>query len=120
MIPEFWGNGIAANPDNYLDEDEFDSSYEGLLRLSERIGDAKPKGVPEHVIHTLPTKPYLMSKARSPDERCTICLSEYEHNDWLRDLPCAHDFHKECIDSWFKNSDKCPICRRSILENKEL
>ncbi|CAG8729145.1 42908_t:CDS:2, partial [Gigaspora margarita] len=68
MIPEFWGNGIAANPDNYLDEDEFDSSYEGLLRLSERIGDAKPKGVPEHVINTLHTKPYLMSKARSPDE----------------------------------------------------
>ncbi|CAG8649236.1 15831_t:CDS:2, partial [Cetraspora pellucida] len=25
MIPEFWGNGMAANPDNYLDDDEFDA-----------------------------------------------------------------------------------------------
>ncbi|CAG8479406.1 2586_t:CDS:2, partial [Dentiscutata heterogama] len=68
MMPEFLGNGIAANPDNYLDEDEFDSSYEGLLRLSERIGDAKPKGVPDHVVNTLPTKRYSMSKTRSLDE----------------------------------------------------
>ncbi|CAG8768426.1 22963_t:CDS:2, partial [Dentiscutata erythropus] len=69
MMPEFLGNGIAANPDNYLDEDEFDSSYEGLLRLSERIGDAKPKGVPDHVVNTLPTKRYSTSKTRSLDER---------------------------------------------------
>lgn len=27
-----------------------DDSYEGLLRLSERIGEAKPKGVPSHIL----------------------------------------------------------------------
>ncbi|CAG8517484.1 7830_t:CDS:10 [Funneliformis mosseae] len=111
-----WGNGIAANPDNYLDEDEFDSSYEGLLRLCERIGDAKPKGVSEDVIKTLPAKTFIMGKSKTAEERCTICLTGYESNDLLRDLPCSHDFHQDCIDSWFKNSDKCPICRRSIVE----
>ncbi|POG63339.1 hypothetical protein GLOIN_2v1687381 [Rhizophagus irregularis DAOM 181602=DAOM 197198] len=115
LIP--WGNGIAANPDNYLDEDEFDSSYEGLLRLCERIGDAKPKGVPEDVIKTLPTQTYIPGKSRTVEERCTICLTNYETNERLRDLPCSHDFHQDCIDTWFKNSDKCPICRRSIIEN---
>lgn len=115
LIP--WGNGIAANPDNYLDEDEFDSSYEGLLRLCERIGDAKPKGVPEDVIKTLPTQTYIPGKSRTVEERCTICLTKYETNERLRDLPCSHDFHQDCIDTWFKNSDKCPICRRSIIEN---
>ncbi|CAI2179641.1 10365_t:CDS:2 [Funneliformis geosporum] len=111
-----WGNGIAANPDNYLDEDEFDSSYEGLLRLCERIGDAKPKGVSEDVIKTLPAKTFIAGKSKTAEERCTICLTGYESNDMLRDLPCSHDFHQDCIDSWFKNSDKCPICRRSIVE----
>ena len=27
-----------------------DDSYEGLLRLSERIGEVKPKGVPSHIL----------------------------------------------------------------------
>ncbi|GAA5984779.1 hypothetical protein JCM10908_003501 [Rhodotorula pacifica] len=45
-FPSFWGRDSAAlDPRNYLDDDEFDSSYEALIRLSERLGDAKPKGV---------------------------------------------------------------------------
>ncbi|GAA6049166.1 hypothetical protein JCM3770_003287 [Rhodotorula araucariae] len=42
----FWGRDSAAlDPRNYLDDDEFDTSYEALLRLSEQLGDVKPKGV---------------------------------------------------------------------------
>ena len=65
-FPSFWGRDSAAlDPRNYLvsamppspsggyadppqilqDDDEFDSSYEALIRLSERLGDARPKGV---------------------------------------------------------------------------
>ncbi|CAG8451109.1 5606_t:CDS:2 [Diversispora eburnea] len=100
LLPDIWG-GIAENPDNYLDEDEFDSSYEGLIRLSERIGDAKPKGVPSSYINSLPTKLYSVGKSKSIEER---------------GLPCSHDFHQECIDNWLNNSDKCPICRRSVTD----
>ncbi|CAJ0927171.1 17989_t:CDS:10 [Entrophospora sp. SA101] len=117
-----WGHildlsGIASNPDNYLDDDEFDSSYDALVRLSERIGDAKPKGVPEHVINNIPVKFYTIVKNRTQEERCTICLTEYEVNERLRSLPCSHDFHQSCIDTWLKNSDKCPICRRGLSES---
>nr|CAG8439687.1 16070_t:CDS:10 [Entrophospora candida] len=110
-------SGIASNPDNYLDDDEFDSSYDALVRLSERIGDAKPKGVPEHVINNIPVKFYTIVKNRTQEERCTICLTEYEVNERLRSLPCSHDFHQSCIDTWLKNSDKCPICRRGLSES---
>jgi len=116
LLPVWGTNGIAAKSDNYLDEDEFDSSYEGLLRLCERIGDAKPKGVPEDIIKTLPINTYIAGKSKTVEDRCTICLTDYEINDRLRDLPCSHDFHQDCIDIWFKNSDKCPICRHSVIE----
>ncbi|KAF9199485.1 hypothetical protein BGZ49_010381 [Haplosporangium sp. Z 27] len=36
---------IWGNPADYMNDDQVDDSYEGLLRLSEQIGDAKPKGV---------------------------------------------------------------------------
>ncbi|CAG8471569.1 2561_t:CDS:2 [Paraglomus occultum] len=98
------------------DDDDFDGSYESLWSLCERNGDVKPKGVPDSLIQSLPTKSYTLSKDKSNGERCTICLSEYEINERLRDLPCAHDFHTDCIDAWLKNSDKCPICRRSVID----
>ncbi|KAG0249810.1 hypothetical protein BG011_008922 [Mortierella polycephala] len=43
-----WGN-----PADYLDDDQVDDSYEGLLRLSERIGDAVPRGVSAHTLQKL-------------------------------------------------------------------
>ncbi|CDR35632.1 hypothetical protein NBRC10512_006504 [Rhodotorula toruloides] len=42
----FWGRDSAAlDSRNYVDDDEFDTSYEALIRLSERLGDAKPRGM---------------------------------------------------------------------------
>ncbi|GAA5886341.1 hypothetical protein JCM5296_001874 [Sporobolomyces johnsonii] len=55
----FWGRDSAAlDPRNYLDDDDFDTSYEALLRLSERLGDVKPKGVSADKLSTLRTFPY--------------------------------------------------------------
>ncbi|KAI1320287.1 hypothetical protein EDD11_001502 [Mortierella claussenii] len=46
-------NNMWGNPADYLNDDQVDNSYEGLLRLSERIGDAKPKGVSASVLKAL-------------------------------------------------------------------
>ena len=47
-------------------------------------------------------------------ESCAICLSEYEEGEELRVLPCKHVFHRECIDEWLANDERCPTCKRSI------
>ena len=46
---------------------------------------------------------------------CTICLNDFELLNDIRILPCSHSFHRECIDTWFKISLKCPNCN-IILE----
>ena len=47
------------------------------------------------------------------NNRCSICLDNYKLNESFRILPkCKHEFHKKCIDKWFKLNikKKCPIC----------
>ncbi|CAG8451412.1 2464_t:CDS:2 [Ambispora gerdemannii] len=120
MLPDVIGNGIMSNPDNYLDDDDFDPSYENLIRLCERNGDVKPKCAPEDAINNLPTKLYAGGKGKTYEERCSICLTEYEENEKLMSLPCSHDFHHECVVNWLKkHSSNCPICRQQITKAED-
>ncbi|CAK8570058.1 unnamed protein product [Lathyrus sativus] len=51
------------------------------------------------------------------DAVCCICLAKYENNDELRELPCSHLFHKDCVDKWLKINALCPLCKSEVGEN---
>lgn len=51
------------------------------------------------------------------DAVCCICLAKYSNNDELRELPCSHFFHKECVDKWLKINALCPLCKCEVGEN---
>ena len=43
-----------------------------------------------------------------------ICLCDFESGDILRQLPCKHEFHQPCIDSWMDRHRTCPLCRHVL------
>lgn len=51
-------------------------------------------------------------------DECRICLEPYGPEDSLRVLPCAHYFHKHCIDTWFSSVKfrmrRCPLCNANL------
>ncbi|KAK7283053.1 hypothetical protein RIF29_12295 [Crotalaria pallida] len=51
------------------------------------------------------------------DAVCCICLAKYENNDELRELPCSHLFHKDCVDKWLKINASCPLCKSEVGAN---
>uniref|UniRef100_A0A5B6ZMS8 RING-type domain-containing protein n=1 Tax=Davidia involucrata TaxID=16924 RepID=A0A5B6ZMS8_DAVIN len=51
------------------------------------------------------------------DAVCCICLAKYADNDELRELPCSHFFHVECVDKWLKINASCPLCKSEVGES---
>ncbi|KAK9071304.1 hypothetical protein SSX86_009872 [Deinandra increscens subsp. villosa] len=54
------------------------------------------------------------------DAVCCICLAKYADNDLLRELPCMHFFHIECVDKWLKINASCPLCKFEIKGSNDI
>lgn len=100
---------------NYIPDDEFDDSYEALLRLSERIGEVKQRGFNQMQVDSLPTKLYQPELSPTPTQKeetsCPICLEAFLPNCKLMYFECGHQFHSECSKRWLRQRSTCPVCR---------
>tara|TARA_B100000902_G_scaffold192717_1_gene184144 strand:- start:10155 stop:10829 length:675 start_codon:yes stop_codon:yes gene_type:complete len=60
------------------------------------------------------------------DDRCSICLCDFEEGDIVTKTPCKHVFHKKCLLRHFKNDSdmvliyKCPICRKYLTGDHKI
>ncbi|XP_024908449.1 E3 ubiquitin-protein ligase znrf3-like [Cynoglossus semilaevis] len=59
------------------------------------------------------------SLSSSSTSDCAICLEKYMDGEELRVIPCAHRFHKKCVDPWLLQHHTCPHCRHNIIEQKK-
>ncbi|CAH9146138.1 unnamed protein product [Cuscuta epithymum] len=72
----------------------------------------------EALIQELPK--FRMKAVPTDCSECPICLEEFHVGNEVRGLPCAHNFHVECIDEWLRLNVKCPRCRCSVFPNLDL
>ncbi|KAK4750718.1 hypothetical protein SAY87_004200 [Trapa incisa] len=72
----------------------------------------------EALIQELPK--FRLKAVPTDCSECPICLEEFRVGNEIRGLPCAHNFHMECIDEWLRLNVKCPRCRCSVFPNLDL
>ncbi|KAJ8753617.1 hypothetical protein K2173_022858 [Erythroxylum novogranatense] len=72
----------------------------------------------EALIQELPK--FRLKAVPTDCSECPICLEEFHVGNEVRGLPCAHNFHVECIDEWLRLNVKCPRCRCRVFPNLDL
>uniref|UniRef100_A0A2P2LWS6 Uncharacterized protein MANES_14G066700 n=1 Tax=Rhizophora mucronata TaxID=61149 RepID=A0A2P2LWS6_RHIMU len=72
----------------------------------------------EALIQELPK--FRLKAVPTDCSECPICLEEFHLGNEVRGLPCAHNFHVECIDKWLRLNVKCPRCRCLVFPNLDL
>lgn len=69
-------------------------------------------------VPVLPSAAQISSEVEdwmTPGQSCAIC-QEPIVSDGARLRVCQHVYHKNCIQTWFCASARCPVCRRDIRE----
>ncbi|EAR85086.3 zinc finger, C3HC4 type (RING finger) protein (macronuclear) [Tetrahymena thermophila SB210] len=101
------------NDPNFVNVDNM--TYEEMLELEEKNGKVS-RGLPQEIIQQIPSVNFN-SRLKIISEKCTICISEFEYGEKLKQLPCKHIYHPECVDNWLKQEKKCPVCKGEINYN---
>jgi len=51
---------------------------------------------------------------KNQNDSCSICLEQLSVGDFATRLPCGHLFHENCIKSWLRSGNQCPVCRYEL------
>ncbi len=85
-----------------------------IFRVCEHYDDNQPV----YSYFDRPEECFICYEVKTDSEPCTISL-KYQVN---YNKPCGCDgwIHKKCLDMWYGNKQKCPICRVTICERKSI
>ena len=58
-----------------------------------------------------------IKKLDKDKQNCVICMEDFKNGDKITNLPCLHMFHTNCIQSWLKTQNTCPICKFKLTQD---
>ncbi|CAG14089.1 unnamed protein product, partial [Tetraodon nigroviridis] len=109
--PFSWTGMLHSNPGDYAwGQGGLDAVITQLLGQLENTG---PPPAEKEKISSLPTVNISQEQADCCME-CPVCKEDFSVGEPVRQLPCNHFFHSDCIVPWLEMHDTCPVCRKSL------
>jgi Ring finger domain len=71
---------------------------------------------PHHARLRLRTKRYHDATTTMEEQLCSICLGPLQEGMRVGSLACHHDFHVDCLKTWLKRKNHCPLCNEQAAE----
>lgn len=96
----------------------------GLEQLIQQLSenDANRHGPPpasESAINSLPTVIITGQLLHSEMSQCAVCKDDFEEGTQVKQMPCKHLYHDDCILPWLKSHNSCPVCRFELPTDDE-
>ena len=90
--------------------------HAGVMTSNERSMFMSEQLLTEEQVLKLPTVSFHFGDEPTLQTSCAVCIEEYSEGDKLRQLPCGHVFHTECIVPWLTERHiSCPLCKSDVI-----
>ena len=109
-------NNILSFLSNHNNDFQFNNLVNIIMSLESNMHGNPPAS--QRVIDNLPKIEINKENINKyKDITCNICLEGFEIGNILRVLECQHEFHENCIVTWLKSRNTCPVCRHELESN---
>ncbi|KAF5444098.1 hypothetical protein F2P56_036602 [Juglans regia] len=97
----------------------FEEVLNELVGGMARQNDLQPGPPPAPVaavsaIEALLPRVKLTQKHLDDDPSCPVCKEDFELGGEVRQMPCKHFYHFDCIVPWLSIHNTCPVCRYEL------
>lgn len=91
----------------------------GLEQLIQQLAENDPNryGTPpasKDAVQKLPAVTVDDELLNSELNQCAVCQDEFEKGSQVKQMPCKHVYHDECLLPWLQLHNSCPVCRYEL------
>jgi E3 ubiquitin-protein ligase RNF115/126 len=98
----------------------------GFDRLLEQLSQIEINGISrfEHppaskaAVDSLPTIE-IDNNYLEMEPHCAVCMEAFELGTVVREMPCKHIYHPDCILPWLALHNSCPVCRHELPSDSD-
>lgn len=91
----------------------------GFEQLIQQLAENDPNryGTPpasKEAVKNLPTVTVDDALLNSELNQCAVCQDEFEKGTQVKQMPCKHVYHDDCLLPWLELHNSCPVCRHEL------
>ncbi|CAI9096981.1 OLC1v1033260C1 [Oldenlandia corymbosa var. corymbosa] len=91
----------------------------GFEQLIQQLSENDPNryGTPpaaKSAVEGLPDVKVDEAMMKSELAQCAVCKDDFELGVEVKQMPCKHAYHKDCIIPWLELHNSCPVCRYEL------